>query len=225
MLQAIKTYLGKVRRRNKRIAYYLVSLFQSPPAFTFRGKTYRQFWHLYNATWRNERAVEVPIIWEEVSRARGARVLEVGNVLSHYFSVSHPVLDKYERAAGVLNEDVCSFSPGRQFDLIVSISTLEHVGWDEIPKQPERVLGALGNLLTLLAPGGRIMVTLPLGYNQPLDAWIHEGRIVFTDRRYLRRVSAGNQWREVSYREVQGVSYDEITPTANAILIGTIQKT
>jgi hypothetical protein len=38
------------------------------------------------------------------------------------------VLDKYEQAPGVINEDVVSFSPPQKYDLIVSVSTLEHVG-------------------------------------------------------------------------------------------------
>jgi len=167
----INRYLAKVRRRNKLIAYCCVRLVKSPPTFTFQGGTYTQFWHRYNSTWRNERAVEIPIIRGVVRRSPGARILEVGNVLSHYGPVSHEVVDKYEKAEGVINEDICSYAPLEKYDLILSISTLEHVGWDEEPRRPEKILSAFENLKCLLALGGRIVVTLPLGYNRPMDQW------------------------------------------------------
>jgi hypothetical protein len=48
-----------------------------------------------------------------VNKYVGRNVLEVGNVLSHYFPVHHDVLDKYEKAKGVINEDVVEFSPAK----------------------------------------------------------------------------------------------------------------
>ena len=52
-------------------------------------------------------------------------MLEVGHVLGHYGNHDHAVLDKYETAAGVINEDITLADRGR-FDLILSISTFEH---------------------------------------------------------------------------------------------------
>ncbi|HAL04611.1 MAG TPA: hypothetical protein DCP58_05820, partial [Verrucomicrobiales bacterium] len=65
--------------------------------FTYYDKTLLLFYHGYNMTWANERAVEVPIAREYLGRHTGQRVLEVGNVLSHYGDVDHVVLDKYEQ--------------------------------------------------------------------------------------------------------------------------------
>jgi len=90
------------------------------------------------------------------------RILEVGNVLAHYYPHQHDVLDKYEQAPGVMNGDVVDFRPGKLYDLIVSISTLEHVGWDEEPRDPLKFLRGVEHLTTLLAPGGRMLVTLPI---------------------------------------------------------------
>ena len=78
-------------------------------------------------------------------------MLEVGNVLSHYQRVCHDIVDKYEAREGVINEDVVSFDPGRRYALIVSISTLEHVGWDENPRETDKVSRALDNLERLRA--------------------------------------------------------------------------
>ena len=61
-------------------------------------------------------------------------IFEVGSVLSHYFPINHDVLDKYEKGHGVINQDVVDFKPHNKYDLIVSISTLEHVGFDDNTK-------------------------------------------------------------------------------------------
>src|SRR4051812_6373345 len=56
--------------------------------------------HSYNETWRYERCVEVPLARAFIERHPGQGI-EVGNVLSHYGEVAHPIYDKYERARGV----------------------------------------------------------------------------------------------------------------------------
>jgi len=61
-----------------------------------------------------------------VEENRNMNILEVGNVLAHYFNVGHNVRDKYEKYYGVINEDVVMFKPAEPCDLVVSISTLEH---------------------------------------------------------------------------------------------------
>ena len=221
----VSRYLAKVRRRNKLIAYRCIRLVKSPPPYTFQGKTYTQFWHRYNSTWRNERAVEIPIIRGVVRESSGARILEVGNVLSHYGPVSHDVVDKYEKAEGVINEDICNYPPFKKYDLILSISTLEHVGWDEEPRRPEKILGAFENLKCLLARGGRIVVTLPLGYNGPMDQWVREGKIALARQFYLKRISSANVWREVDWNDVQNARFDDSVPTARELLVGIIEGT
>ena len=88
----------------------------------------------YNLTWLNERAVELPLALEVVHR--GGRILEVGNVLAHYGELGHEVVDRYERAPGVRNIDVLSLEPGREWDRVVSISTVERVASTTSPATP-----------------------------------------------------------------------------------------
>ena len=76
------------------------------------------FHHPYNTTDLNERIVELPIIWDIVANSRGS-ILEVGNVLSHYYHVNHTVVDLHEEAGGVINADICTYNPKESFDLIV----------------------------------------------------------------------------------------------------------
>ena len=201
-------------------SYAFSSAFHSHRTFVFQGKSYRYLIHRYNSTWRTERVVEVPIVWDIVQQSRGRRILEVGNVLAHYFPVAHDRVDKYERAPGVINEDIVDYRPARPYDLVVSISTLEHVGWDETPRDPAKVLRALENLARLTAPGGRIVVTLPLAYNPNVDAYLKDGRIAFAQRHCLKRISRDNRWEEVDWREVQDARFDTPFRRINALVVG-----
>jgi len=79
------------------VSYLFYKLFRSSRTFTFNGKEYKYFIHTYNPTWRKERSVEIPIIKEIVRKFKGKEILEVGNVLSHYYPVNHDILDKYRK--------------------------------------------------------------------------------------------------------------------------------
>lgn len=205
--------------------YLIYKLFNSLRSFTFQGQRHNYFTHRYSKTWRNERSVEVPVIWEEVKKYQGKRILEVGNVLSHYFTVDHDILDKYEKGKGLINQDVVNFEPRGKYDLIVSISTLEHVGWDEKPQKPRKILKAIRNLKSLLAPKGKIMVTLPLGYNPEMDKMLKKDEIKFTKQYNLKRVSGlTNRWREVEWKKIRNAKYSSPFRNANGLVIGIIKK-
>ncbi len=146
--------------------------------------------HPYNATWRGERMVEIPVARRFLDRHPGC-VLEVGNVLAYYQPTEHTVVDKYERAAGVLNVDVIDYQPAARFDAILAVSTLEHVGWDEHPREPGKITAAVKHLRTLLAPHGRILVTCPRGYNTCLDTAITEGSLRPAAEWFLHRERDG----------------------------------
>ncbi|RMF07353.1 hypothetical protein D6764_00045 [Candidatus Woesearchaeota archaeon] len=206
------------------LSYRYCKYFKSDRTFTFGGDTYRYFIHKYNTTWRNERAVELPIIWKIVKKYQGKRILEVGNVLSHYFHVDHDILDKYERSEGVINQDVVDFQPSEKYDLIVSISTLEHVGWDETPREPLKILRAIKNLKSILAPKGKLVITLPLGHNSVLDELLRKGKIQFTRMYCLKRISRDNLWVETNWKDIEHVQYDSPFNNANGLVIGIIDK-
>jgi cyclopropane fatty-acyl-phospholipid synthase-like methyltransferase len=44
------------------------------------------------------------------------------------------------KKGGMINEGVVDFHPSKRYDIIVSISTFEHIGLDEKPKDPKKVL-------------------------------------------------------------------------------------
>jgi SAM-dependent methyltransferase len=143
-------------------------------------------------------------------------------VLSHYVPVRHTVVDKYEVAPGVLNVDIRDFRPSGRFGLIVCISTIEHVGFDEEPRDPAKAGVAFADLRNLLAPGGRMLVTFPIDYNPSFDALVRDGAIRFDRLRFVKRVSASNRWREVEATEAFAASYDDPYPMANAVGVGWV---
>lgn len=130
--------------------------------FHYWGVEYEGFDHPYNRTVDNERAVEIPIALGWLPETGTG--LEVGNVLAHYGLHDHRVVDLHEQGPGVENIDVMDVSGS--YDWILSISTLEHTA------EP---VAALNHLLDLLKPKGRMLVTIPGGFNPAFDHYLWDG--------------------------------------------------
>ena len=211
------------------LGHVIAMRFRKPkhPHFSFQGKTYDYFYHPYNFTWNNERIIEVPIV-EEMIRAAGAKgksVLEVGNVISHYYPSTHDVLDKYEEGDGIINEDVLTFRSEKRYDLIVSISTMEHVGWDLQEKpEPYKIHESLLNLKKALAAGGEMIITMPLGYNSEMDLRLFSGELPFDSESFLRRTNRLNRWEEISKEAARGSRYGKPFHAANTVVLGIIRN-
>lgn len=197
--------------------------------FVFNGDEFRYFSHHYNHTYFNERAVEIPIVLCYLEMFRGKRILEVGNVMAHYYNMPHVVVDKYEVAENVVNVDIIDYVPVAKFDLVISVSTFEHIGFDEYNRYAKQ--GGMGderrNLLlavdaakSLLAPGGQFLLTVPLGCNPFLDDQITRGGLGMTDMWFLKRISRRNEWKQVSFEEVRCIEYGTpFGPGANGLVV------
>jgi hypothetical protein len=206
---AYATYPFLARKRGRRM-------------FTVGDRTYSYATDHYNRAWRNERTVELALGRRFLAENSGQRLLEVGNVFAHYGGGAHEVLDKYEDAPGVLNEDIVDFAPDKPYDAILSISTLEHVGWDEHPRESDKTLRAYRALRAALAPGGTMLLTCPVGQNAYLDQYIQDEAIDFPERHYLKRITRDNQWREVDLQAVKGAQYHHPFRNANALFVGVV---
>lgn len=84
---------------------------------------------------------------------------------------------------------------------IVAVSTLEHVGWDEDPREPAKLTTAVAHLRDQLASDGRMLITAPRGYNPFLDEAIASGSLAPTHESFLTRSGPGGAWREHSRDE------------------------
>lgn len=196
--------------------------------FDYFGTTLNRFDHIYNSTYFNERGVEIAVAqhwlneyyWNE---DMPGDALEVGNVTSHYdLTWVHHVVDKYEPGQRwfpnlVKNLDV--FDIKGEYSLIMSISTLEHVGYDP----PENVdvtatSRAIDHLRSLLFSYGRLCVTMP--YQRPdLDFARFD---TIRDQTYIRQLT-GKGW-ETNWIPVDQVPddcppYGTPTPWANAVWV------
>lgn len=179
------------------LAYPLELALHRSKTFEFQGRRYPYFIHHYNSTWSNERAVEIAIAKTVIATADHP-ILEVGNVLSHYLAIDHEVIDKYEVAPNVHNLDVVDLQATTGYGLIISISTLEHVGWDEHPRVPDKVGRAIKTLRAALKDGGEIFLTCPLGHNPYLDELICTGLLNPLSQSFLTRSGRRGNWVETA---------------------------
>lgn len=224
MINLYQRLEGRWRSLHSLLVCQYFKLIRGHDVFKFQNRSYCYFIHEYNHTWKNERIIEIPIIKKIVDQNINSDILEVGNVLSHYFDFSHDVIDKYEMGKNVINADVVNFKFKKKYDLIISISTLEHIGWDEKKQDTKKVLRAIDNLKTYLKKKGKIVFTHPLGYNPFLDAYIKKNRINCNEKFLLKRISASNQWQEVAWEQIfADIKYNDPFPFADGVVVGIIQ--
>jgi len=169
--------------------------------FKFNGKSYKYLKHKYNQTWTNERTVEIPVTLDQIKGYKN--ILEVGNVLNHYKKFKHDVVDLYEKEKGVINEDIREFKTNKKYDLIVSVSTIEHIGDGE-----EGFLKAFQNMKSLLTPTGEVFITLPIGQNTCLDNLLKTKRLGLKEAYYMKKDSQddykfeNNIWEQCSFSDI-----------------------
>jgi hypothetical protein len=165
--------------------------------------------------WRTERCVEIALGLRALGLHAGDQVLEVGNVLPLAGARGHTVVDKYEQGDGVLNVDIVDFDPERSYELVVSISTLEHVGWDEIPQDPDKAAAALKTIDRL---GRRLLVTVPVGYHRRFEEAFLAGP--FDDIVMLVKTGRSARWEQRPPSDRSRVSYGTPYACGNGILVG-----
>lgn len=199
--------------------------FRSSETFQFQGKDYHYVFQRYCTTWKNERCVVLPIAWDILSeyQKRGKKILEVGNVTSYTYPIVHDVIDKYENTKRIMREDVVEFKTSKQYDLIFSIVTMQHIGYNESPRDPKKVLRAMQNLKNILAHNGKIVILHGMGENKEMDELIKNGLLGFERQYYLMKVS-GYKWKEAGWEDVKDLPYDYWTPSARGIVVGIYEK-
>ena len=150
---------------------------------TFDFKSKKLYYNRIQYNNPSERAVEVPIGFDFLAAniEESARVLEVGNVLSCYENtlskeigiISREIVDKFEKGLGIDNQDLMELNPPDKYNLIVSISTVEHIGQEVDPtggygehtdsRDREAPLKAIVKIYDLLAVNGKALITVPFG--------------------------------------------------------------
>jgi septal ring factor EnvC (AmiA/AmiB activator) len=148
--------------------------------FTFKGK--ELYYNRIKFNNPTERAVEISIAFDFIANLTNPqKILEIGNVLSHYENSlsenigirSRRIVDKFEVDLGVENQDLMSLPSAEKYDAIVSISSVEHVGQGDDPsggygeqieyRDLEGPLKAIAKIYDLLAIDGKALITVPFG--------------------------------------------------------------
>ena len=205
--------------RMKFSAFIIPRLAIANKTFTLWGQQANYFLHRYNTTWRNERAVEMTAVGAFLAENPGGSLLEFGHVIRHY-GVGNPdvIVDLYEKGDRVTNVDIVDFSSSSKFDLIVSISTIEHVGWDEWPRSESKTREALERLTSLLSPTGKMFITAPTGHNPYLDKILAAG--IPNTLRQAFYVRQGFEWSPQD--EFVAIPYGSRGPGAASLWIAEI---
>lgn len=168
--------------------------------FTIDKKKYHYFINIYNSV-VSERVIEIPFAKEFLLRNKGKSVLEVGAVLPHYYNVNHEIIDKYEKNPNFINIDILDFNTEKKYDLIISISTIEHIGFDEPFKESGKSKKAILKIIDLLNMKGTAIITVPLGYNPEIDCIVLNNEISFAKTYFLKRLGRLNIWKETTIND------------------------
>ena len=172
--------------------YYI--LFQPQKTFVFDGVEYKYFYHKYNYTPLNERCVEIPIVMRKLDEYLDAKkqVFEIGNVMQNYHKREWEILDKFEKEDNVINKDIVDYKTDKRYDLIICVSTIEHIGFDDNLKDDDRISSAILNMKNMLKKDGELIITFPLGYNPNADKLVEKNW--FDKITLMRKVK--NKWKE-----------------------------
>ena len=167
-------------------------------SFHFKGTHFAYHNHPYNATGMNERTVEIQLGFYYLEKYAGKRILEIGDVMSNYLisPVERDIVDKYETADNIIKMDILNYEPTEKYDLILSISTFEHIGnCEEEELSPTRSINAMNKAMSLLKPNGLFVCTWPLGMNYHLDTGVKDEKVKFDELYCFARESLGvNHW-------------------------------
>lgn len=190
--------------------------------FEFEGRELPYVVDAYNTTWRNERAAEVAIALDWLSRRPSGPVLEIGHVTGHYRPLrpGHTVVDLYEPDPAVLNVDARTYVPAEPVPSILAISTIEHVGYDEEDQDLDKPLALLDHLEQQLTPGGEMLVSFPLGYHPRLDRDLLDGSLKLERVTVLRRRTTLGEWSEAPLADVPRIRYGIPFERGNGIAVG-----
>lgn len=216
----------------KKLAPYFADIFilvfpflKKKRYFRYNSKKIRYFYHKYNKTWKNERAIEIPIFLDFIKKSKSRKILEIGNVMNHYFPFKHSTLDKYESYPGVINEDLLNFYPGIKYDFIFSISTFEHIGVHDYPIDYLKSIKAIKHTIkNLLAKKGKFIISFPVNYNPALTKMINNNKIKNYRLIYFKKAdNSKNLWYQCNYLNASGRENKQ--PMSEFIILEMNKKT
>ena len=120
----------------------------------------------------NERTIEVPLGQYFIDQTQDkSNLIEIGATLPHYREEKHQVVDLDEKHPLAVNRDAYDMNfTGRD---VVSISTIEHVHFDETDQGTAIKIGHSAELAwRIVKQAQRYLLTWPIFHNLQLDAFM-----------------------------------------------------
>jgi len=157
---------------------------------------------------RTARSVEIALGKLAFERFKGQYILEVGNTLHQYIGGYHLCVDQFDPEQRVIQKDILGFEAFGAFDLVISISTIEHIGYDTTyhgneKKEGWRAVQATRHCYNLMRDGGSLLATWDIGANPFLDLAIEQKVIPFGSYYYLAQDPETLQWSEISQEQLK----------------------
>lgn len=198
-----------------------------------------------------ERVVEMPWV---LSRYRGERrVLDIGyaHALDVYLSGLLSLPAEEIHGIDLVGAPIPSISRvrgdvrrtpyrDRAFDLVLCVSTLEHIGRDNTRYgiregyRPGGDAETLREIARILSPHGRVLVTVPFGRREDhgwfvqydLPAWreLLAGTPLRVEEEEIFRLTRSGWSRVVDVRSTETISYERGTPAAGAVLCASLTQ-
>ena len=192
--------------------------------FFLNGEKYEYFL-AYGSRGLNERIVELPLVCKYIQEHIGKNILEVGSIFTLLLGDVFDAVDLTEKGENIINVDIAHYKPNKKYDLILSLSTIEHFGHGDYgdEKDPIKLKKALKHIISLLSDEGTFFATAPIGWNLQLDGLIRRKQLPFQDIYFMKRISSG-VWKQVDLNGALEAKYNYPYPNANAIMIGVCQK-
>lgn len=200
----------------------------------------------------DERVVEYPWLLSRLARyGTKLRVLDAGSTLNYEEILQHPAVKKHKCSIVTLApETECFWDEGvsyfyedlrslpckdEWFDAIACISTIEHVGMDNVlvtlekshrENRPRDFLSAVREMRRVLKPGGSLFLTVPFGRYElhgwlqqfdsgMLSALISEFRPQKVDKSFFRYTGQG--WKLAAEEECSELSFSDVIRNKHAI--------
>ena len=173
-------------------------LWKNANKFFFNGKVYPLFTHNMNCGWppfrMTERSVELSIADDWINDHD--EIIEIGAVTPYYWPGRiKDIVDPTDKHS-LVNLRKCLFEVDVFGKNVLSISTIEHVGQAEYGLEKETCL-AISAIEKLTTQAIDFLITIPVGWNKHLDAYLFDENKNKNFRQYFLSRGHGcidNKW-------------------------------
>lgn len=170
------------------------------------------FWGPYNNPRTNERNIELPIAFWFIENYDD-NLVEIGEVTPFYREAKHPI---YDLSSDIADRRRDVFDLNLTDKNVLSISTVEHVGFGDYGNTPEphKAIKAIEHIIS---QARNFMITYPVGYNTELDKDLMESGIHY----FVMYRDENNKWFMSVHNDLTKFMYNDPFYAGNAIVVIT----